>query len=69
MGKQACQRMGELRAKASSDSQSLGVVPRHTKTNVDSILDTLKEAATYVPHSVNQLSFHRGFTPQQRLGW
>ena len=28
-------------------------------------LDALKEAATYVPHSINQLSFHRGFTPQQ----
>ena len=28
-------------------------------------LSALKEAALYVPHSINQLSFHRGFTPQQ----
>ena len=28
-------------------------------------LAALKEAALYVPHSINQLSFHRGFTPQQ----
>ena len=25
----------------------------------------LKEACIYVPHSINQLSFHRGFSPQQ----
>ena len=28
-------------------------------------LAALKEAAIYVPHSINQLSFHRGFSPQQ----
>lgn len=28
-------------------------------------LATLKEAVYYVPHSINQLSFHKGFTPQQ----
>ena len=28
-------------------------------------LKSLKKAALYVPHSINQLSFHRGFTPQQ----
>ena len=28
-------------------------------------LAALKEAAVYVPHSINQLSFHRGFSPQQ----
>ena len=27
--------------------------------------ETLKEAAIYVPHAVNQLSFHKGFSPQQ----
>ena len=27
--------------------------------------EALKEAGRYVPHSINQLSFHRGFTPQQ----
>ena len=26
---------------------------------------SLKEAAVYVPHAVNQLSFHKGFSPQQ----
>ena len=26
---------------------------------------SLKEAAAYVPHAVNQLSFHKGFSPQQ----
>ena len=28
-------------------------------------LVALKEAARYVPHSINQLSFHKGLTPQQ----
>lgn len=28
-------------------------------------LAALKEAAIYVPHSMHQLSFHRGFSPQQ----
>ena len=26
---------------------------------------SLKEAAVYVPHAINQLSFHKGFSPQQ----
>lgn len=28
-------------------------------------IDNLKKAALYVPHAVNQLSFHRCFSPQQ----
>lgn len=28
-------------------------------------LASLKEAALYVPHAINQLSFHKGFSPQQ----
>ena len=33
-------------------------VGRHDKAS-------LKEAAVYVPHAINQLSFHKGFSPQQ----
>ena len=45
------------------------VIRRALETYQDQIgrhdLSSLKEAAIYVPHAVNQLSIHKGFSPQQ----